>query len=236
MDVAKQGEQVQMSGRRLCNSEIVYHILYISALCPRQHRVKPCAEKRQNRNRQYPMRLIKTVILALLLVQSAAFSCLSGRLTADPLLPGQQQLMQQAYNPLAGPSYPLVQDSYFTDDYGNILMIVNVLGQVNRQGQVVVRENADFATILALAGGLSKEANLKKVVVARKMPDENGILSYTVNIKDYYKKGDRTNFIALKPNDTIIFPEKAFSIAKVASVLSVIYPWVSIYDLVNRDY
>lgn len=182
------------------------------------------------------MRIIKPLIIALLLVQFTAYTCLSGYLSANPILPGQQQVVQPAYNPLGGPGYPLVQDSYFTDDNGNILMIVNVLGEVNRQGQVVVRENADFATILALSGGLRKEANLKKVVVARKMPDENGILSYTVNIKDYYKKGDRTNFIALKPNDTIIFPEKAFSLAKVASVLSVIYPWVSIYDLVNRDY
>lgn len=175
------------------------------------------------------MCLKKTVILALLLVQSVAFSCLSGTLSADPL--GGQQ---GSYNPLGGPGYPLAQDSYFTDDNGNILMIVNVLGAVNRQGQVVVRENADFATILALSGGLSKEANLKKVIVARKMPDQNGILSYIVNIKGYYKKGDRTNFIALKPNDTIIFPEKAFSIAKITGMISIIYPWVTIYDFIDR--
>lgn len=179
------------------------------------------------------MRITKTILPVLLLVQGIAFSCLSGRLFAESVLSGSSQ--QAAYNPLAGPGYPLVQDSYFTDDSGNILMIVNVLGEVNRQGQIIVRENADFATLLALSGGLRKEANLKKVVVARQSADGNGIQAYTVDIRQFYKRGDRSSFIALKPNDTIIFPEKAFSLSRIASMVSIIYPWVSIYDIIQRD-
>jgi hypothetical protein len=146
--------------------------------------------------------------------------------TGSALFSGSQQ---SAYNPLAGPAYPLVQDSYFTDDSGNILMIVNVLGQVNRQGQMVVRENVDFATILALAGGLQPEANLKKVLVARQEPDKNGVQAYVIDLKSYYKHGDRSSFIALKPNDTIIFPEKSFSFEKFARIVNVVYPWTYIY-------
>ncbi|HHE31588.1 MAG TPA: hypothetical protein ENL07_02840, partial [Chlorobaculum parvum] len=55
-----------------------------------------------------------------------------------------------SYYPLGGPSYPIAQDSYFTGDYGNILMYVNILGEISRPGQFVVRENVDFSTILAL--------------------------------------------------------------------------------------
>ena len=151
---------------------------------------------------------------------------------ASALFSGTQQ--SGGYKPLSGPNYPLEQDSYFTDDSGNILMIVNVLGQVNRQGQLVVRENVDFATILALAGGLAPEANLRKVLVARKEPDKNGVQAYIVDVKEFYKHGDRSSFIALKPNDTIIFPEKSFSFDKFARLVNVVYPWTYIYTNLKK--
>lgn len=115
---------------------------------------------------------------------------------------------QAPYNPLAGPAYPVMQDDYFTDDYGNILMIVNVLGEVNRPGPVVVRENADFSTLLANAGGIKSTANMKKVVVSRREPDRAGLQTYKLNLKEYYKDGDRSKFIVLKPNDSVIIPKK----------------------------
>lgn len=124
------------------------------------------------------------------------------------LLNDQQNTAQPPYNPLAGPNYPLIQDSYFTDDYGNILMTINVLGEVNKPGQIIVRENADFPTIFALAGGLKNSANLNKIIISRRQPDANGKQAYRLNLNDYYRNGDRYGFIALKPNDTVIIPEK----------------------------
>jgi hypothetical protein len=131
----------------------------------------------------------------------------SGIVTSN-LLNDRQPAATSPYNPMAGPNYPVVQDSYFTDDFGNILMIVNVLGEVNKPGQIIVRENSDFPTIFALAGGVKNSANLKKVIIARKTPDSNGKQAYRLNLKEYYEHGDRYGFIALKPNDTIIIPEK----------------------------
>jgi len=150
-------------------------------------------------------------------------------------LGGSQQTTtsRQVFNPLSGPDYPMVQDSYFTDDYGNILMIVNIIGEVGKSGQYVVRENADFSTILAIAGGLKPDANLGKVVVAHQQPDDNGKQANVINLKSYYKHGDRTAFIALKPNDTIIIPEKGISLNKVAKVMSIAYPFINIYDIVD---
>ena len=124
------------------------------------------------------------------------------------LLNNPQPSSTAPYNPLSGPNYPFFQDSYFTDDYGNILMIVNVLGEVNKPGQIAVRENSDFPTILALAGGVKNSANLTKVIISRKAPDSNGTQAYRLNLKEYYEHGDRDGFVALKPNDTIIIPEK----------------------------
>jgi hypothetical protein len=155
--------------------------------------------------------------IAVILLQCLLFYGLSVPAMAEPyrsgvltssLLSDPQPQLSVPYNPLAGPNYPLVQDSYFTDDYGNILMIINVLGEVNKPGQIVVRVNVDFPSILALAGGLKDSANLTKVVISRKEPDSNGHQAYRLDLKEYYRHGDRSGFIALKPNDTIIIPEK----------------------------
>jgi hypothetical protein len=133
-----------------------------------------------------------------------------------------------------GSPSPQFQESYFTDDYGNILMVVNVLGEVNKSGQFVVRENADFATIFALAGGIRPDANLKKVLVARREPDNNGKQAYIVNLKHFYKDGDRSAFIALKPNDTIIIPEKGFNLMKLVQTINVAYPFINTYYLLRN--
>jgi hypothetical protein len=144
-------------------------------------------------------------------------------------------ITQGSMGMIAGPTYPINQDSYFTDDYGNILMFVNVLGMVQRSGQFIVRENADFSTILALTGGIIEGANLRNVLLIRYKPDDNGRSTYLVDLKAFYKKGDRSSFIVLKPNDTIIFPDKAISLAKIAKALSMVSPFVYIYDLMNRN-
>lgn len=174
------------------------------------------------------MRLFKTLIIFFLTFQSLPLS------SHAEVLPANASSVKPDYNPLGGPEYPLVQNSYFTDDNGNILMIVNVIGQVNKQGQFVVKENVDFATILALAGGIGPEANLKQVLVARQEPDKDGKQAYIINLKEFYKHGDRTSFIALKPNDTIIIPEKSISIYKLASIMSIAYPWVSVYSILHK--
>jgi hypothetical protein len=149
--------------------------------------------------------------------------------------PQQQTTTRQNYNPLMGPDYPMAPDSYFTDDSGNILMYIKVIGEVNKQGPMIVREDVDFSEIMANAQGLRPNADLHKVLVARRKPDENGKQAYIIDLKKFYKYGDRTAFIALKPNDTIIFPEKGISIDKLAKISSIIYPWASVYSTFERN-
>ena len=146
----------------------------------------------------------------------------------------QESVARPDYNPLAGPNYPIQPNSYFTDDNGNILMMVNVLGAVHNPGQVVVRENAAFATVMALAGGQTEKANLKKVVVARKEPDAKGQQSFKINLKEYLKTGNRSDFIALRPNDTIFIPDrKAVSFDKLATFIGAAAGGFSIYSIIQ---
>jgi hypothetical protein len=170
--------------------------------------------------------------------QIAAAEQTGSRPSGGPALfsgPQQQTTSRQVYNPLMGPDYPMAPDSYFTDDSGNILMYVKVLGEVNKQGPMIVREDVDFSEIMANSGGLKPNADLHKVLVARQKPDENGKQAYIIDLKKFYKYGDRTAFIALKPNDTIIFPEKGISIDKLAKISSIIYPWASVYSTFERN-
>jgi hypothetical protein len=183
-------------------------------------------------------KIISTIFLSLtFLVRLAPICCITETARAEmtSMMGNEPSVVAPTYNPLAGPSYPVAQDSYFTDDSGNILMFVNILGKVARAGQYIVRENADFTTILAISGGLGPDADLKKVLVIRHEPDDNGKQAYVVNLKSFYKKGDRSFFIALKPNDTIIIPEKGVSIAKISQYAGVISPFIYMYYLIDNN-
>ena len=133
-----------------------------------------------------------------------------------------------------GPSYPLVQDSYFTDDFGNILMTINVLGQANHSGQVIVQEDADLATVITNVGGISPNANPKKIIVIRKYPDPDGTQFYKVNFKKFLKNGDRSSFVVLKPNDTVIIPEdNGISLATISQVMSLLSSGFNTYYILK---
>ena len=180
-----------------------------------------------------PMQCL-ALMFALVTAEALAADNQSSGSTAVFSGPQQTTTTRQSYNPLSGPDYPMSPESYFTDDSGNILMYIKVLGLVNKQGPMIVREDVDFSEIMANAGGLKPNADLHKVLVARQKPDASGKQAYIIDLKQFYKYGDRSAFIALKPNDTIIFPEKGISIDKLARISSIIYPWASIYATYER--
>ena len=109
------------------------------------------------------------------------------------------------------PSYQDFQVSserYLTDKDGNIAMYVNVWGSVPTPGRHLVYDGVDFATLLAIVGGPNSSANLKKVRLYREIPENNELLSYSIDLEEFLDTGDRSNFIKIKPNDTILVPEK----------------------------
>ena len=142
--------------------------------------------------------------------------------------------------PSTGSSLPssleIQPGNYFTDDMGNLLMYVNVWGEVGDPGQHIVREGSDIATVISIVGGPSAESELSKVRLIRHAPDEDGTKSYVVDMKKYAKKGDRSGFIELRPNDTVIVPEdKTVDIGDVATVVGLILSTVAIIEVFSDD-
>ena len=123
---------------------------------------------------------------------------------------------------------------YHTDKEGNILLFVNVWGHVNSPGSHLVYDGIDFATLLSKVGGPMSGANLKHVRLFREIPDENGQISYKLDLNTFYKNGNRDNFIEIKPNDTIIFPQTATSyILSYAGTLNSFIQFVNLYFLIE---
>tara|TARA_B100000900_G_scaffold141958_1_gene120310 strand:+ start:5220 stop:5714 length:495 start_codon:yes stop_codon:yes gene_type:complete len=104
--------------------------------------------------------------------------------------------------------YQLSSKKYFTDSNGTIMMKVNVWGHVNSPGGHMVYDGIDFASLLSIVGGPLNGADLKKVRLYREVPDHSGHLTYKINLDDFIRSGDRTEFIKINPNDTIIVPQK----------------------------
>jgi len=104
--------------------------------------------------------------------------------------------------------FQISSERYLNDEKGNIMMYVNVWGHVGSPGHHLVYEGIDLATLMSVVGGPKSGANLKKVRVYREIPEEDGTLIYHLDFEKFVSSGDRSEFIRIKPNDTIIIPEK----------------------------
>ena len=95
--------------------------------------------------------------------------------------------------------YQLSSEKYFTNSEGTIVMKVNIWGNVNNPGSHLVYEGIDFASLLSLVGGPISGANLKKVRLYREIQDSEGILVHKVDLSDFIRTGDRSNFVKINP-------------------------------------
>jgi len=83
--------------------------------------------------------------------------------------------------------------------------VIYVVGAVNTPGPVEFDENIDFLEILALAGGPTADADLKKTRVLTK--DGLYAQSYQVNLAEYIETGRPARYV-LKNEDTYVIPQK----------------------------
>jgi len=104
--------------------------------------------------------------------------------------------------------FQISSERYLTDAKGNIMMYVNIWGHVGNPGHHLVYEGIDLATLMSVVGGPKSGANMKKIRVYREIPEEDGTLVYDLNFEKFISSGDRSEFIRIKPNDTIIIQEK----------------------------
>ena len=103
--------------------------------------------------------------------------------------------------------YQMSSEKYISGDDGKVYMKVNFWG-IGNSGTIQVQEGIDFASLMSAVLGSIQFANLKKIRLYRETPDDNGQLVYVINFENFLKTGDRSNFIRIKPNDTIIVPTK----------------------------
>ena len=126
--------------------------------------------------------------------------------------------------------FQISSERYLTDDKGNIMMNVNVWGHVGAAGHHLVYDGIDLATLMSVVGGPNTGANMKKVRVYREVPDADGTLVYHIDLNNFISTGNRSNFIKIKPNDTIIVPQKisSYFLTQVGAV-NTIFSLVTIY-------
>ena len=135
--------------------------------------------------------------------------------------------------------YQISSQRYITTANGSIMMNVNIWGAVGSPGRHQVYDGIDFATLLSIVGGPIKGANLKQVRIYREIPDADGTLIFRIDLSEFIKTGNRSNFIKINPNDTIILPQKFSSyILKQVGTINTIFSIVTIYlqleSLANR--
>jgi len=83
-----------------------------------------------------------------------------------------------------------------------------ILGQVTRPGAYPMEESLTVLEAVAIAGGYTESAALKKVTVIRQSRAETPKV-IKVNLKKVIAKGDRSRDIILEPGDVVHLPKKA---------------------------
>ena len=108
--------------------------------------------------------------------------------------------------------HQISSEKYITDSDGNIRMNINIWGHVAQPGSHLVFEGIDMVTLLSTVGGPNSGARLDRIKLIREVPEEDGELVFTINFNEFLNSGNRSGFIKIKPNDTIIIPQKLSSI------------------------
>jgi polysaccharide export outer membrane protein len=124
-------------------------------------------------------------------------------------------------------------DYYLAPGPDNQLLIkVNVWGEVLKPGLVEVPDNTDLLTLISVAGGPTENAKLSKVKIKRNF-SQNKIL--TVNVKDYVQNGKAEEIPMIKPGDTVIVPRKSFhSVSKYITFLYNLAVIASVVKLISN--
>ena len=135
--------------------------------------------------------------------------------------------------------YQISSERYLTNAKGNIMMNVNIWGHVKSPGSHIVYDGIDFATLLSVVGGPRDGANLTNVRIYREIPDADGTLVYHIDLNEFINTGNRSKFIKIKPNDTIIVPQKISSyflkqIGTINTFVSLINIFLQLENLANR--
>jgi len=145
----------------------------------------------------------------------------------------QSELMQISNNPNINTQ--IATERYTTSIDGDIMININIWGHVTSPGSYTVPDGIDLISLFSTVGGPLDESNLSKIRLYRESPDSNGISLYFLDMNPFIKSGDRSNFLKIKPNDTIIINQKksSYFIEKLSSINSIISLTTIVIQLFN---
>ena len=134
-------------------------------------------------------------------------------------------------------NYQLSSERYFSGDEGQIMMKVNIWGFVENPGVHLVYDGIDLASLISVVGGPKSGGNLKDIRLYREIPDKNGKIVYDIDFNQFIESGDRSNFIKINPNDTIIIPQKfSHAILNQVGTVNMIFSLIMIYLQIQSFY
>jgi protein involved in polysaccharide export with SLBB domain len=121
----------------------------------------------------------------------------------------------------ASASVSQAQGDYILGEERRLEIVVHVLGEVTRPGELRVNDNTNVLEALSKAGGGTQYANLNAVTLTRLRPNSGmnprGEQIIHVNIADYLRKGAKEPLPMLEPGDVISVPRNNFSRWKTAA-------------------
>lgn len=108
----------------------------------------------------------------------------------------------------------------------------HMLGEVGSPGSYSMFLADDVIEALALAGGASREADLRSVRLLRRTPD--GSIAYEFDLESFLYQADPPADLALRPGDTITVPAKQTLVARISELLAPFISVAGIIVLINR--
>ena len=114
-----------------------------------------------------------------------------------------------------------------------LLMQVNVWGEVKNPGTFQVPDNTDLISLLSFAGGPTEGAKLSRVKLIRSFSPRKEVR--IMNVEKYLKKGNHEEVPIIKPGDTIVVPKSSFhSLTRFVSFLYNVAVIASVIHIYTR--
>jgi protein involved in polysaccharide export with SLBB domain len=157
----------------------------------------------------------------------------SGNVEFNPLLVKGDII----YVPLSSKAkqIPTIHEMFLT------AMQISIIGEINKPDIYNVSDNASVLDILKLAGGPTTNAELKKVVIIRKLAGSNSPKSLQkFNLQRILTKGELESLPKLITGDTIFIPKKEETtvwgtiVKKTSEISTVISVILTIYLIIDR--
>ncbi len=119
---------------------------------------------------------------------------------------------------------------------GELQIKVSIWGEIASSGLYSIPDGTDLVTLLSLAGGLLKGANLSRVELIHSFPIPCKV---NVNLSKFFKTGNREGIPIMKPGDMVRINQTFFSKAKgfthnITEATLVVLVYLQLYNMLKK--